>query len=132
MIRFQADADLQQNIVRAVRRREPSINFATAAEGEIAGLPDSGVLEMAAREGRILVTHDLRTMPDHFRARLTEGRDCPGVLIVSQFEPIGPVVEALLLIWAASDPSDWRNQIRHLPSLAAHVFGRRGAASPLI
>ena len=85
------------------------------------GLSDPEVLELAAKEGRILVTHDRRTMPGHFRDRLESGESSPGVFIVSQFEPIGSVIEALLLVWAASDPVEWQYQIRHLPSLSPHL-----------
>ena len=62
-------------------------------------------------------------MPVHLRDRLKGGKDSPGVFIVSQFEPIGPVVEVLLMAWAASDPEEWRNQIRYLPSLTPHSPG---------
>lgn len=120
MIRFQADADLRHRIVRAVRVRETAIDFASAAESGLIGLND------AAREGRILITHDRRTMPRHFRDRLEAGKPSPGVFIVSQFEPIGVVVEVLVTVWSASDPLEWRDQIRHLPSLSEHVFGRQG------
>jgi hypothetical protein len=44
-VRFQADADFNQNIVRAVRRREPGIDFKTAHEAGIQGLDDESVLE---------------------------------------------------------------------------------------
>ena len=54
----------------------------------------------------------------------TAGKDSPGVFIVSQFEPIGPVVEVLMMVWSASNPSEWRNQIRYLPSLTPHLFHR--------
>jgi len=37
-IRFQADNDLQFAIVKAVRRREPSIDFASAQESGLEGL----------------------------------------------------------------------------------------------
>ena len=121
MIRFQADADLDFDIVRAVRRREPAVDFASATESGLMGLSDPEVLELAAKEGRILVTHDRRTMPGHFRDRLESGESSPGVFIVSQFEPIGSVIEALLLVWAASDPVEWQYQIRHLPSLSPHL-----------
>lgn len=59
-IRFQADADLNEDIVSGVRRREPSIDFQTASEAGLKGLHDAIVLELAAREGRILVSHDRR------------------------------------------------------------------------
>jgi putative transposase len=62
-IRFQADVNLNQIILRAARRREPALDFQTAETAGLAGLPDPEVLTRAAEDGRILVTHDLRTMP---------------------------------------------------------------------
>jgi hypothetical protein len=64
-VRFQADADFNQNTVRAVRRRAPAIDFQTAHEAGLHGLDDQAVLAQAAREGRLLVSHDRRTMPNH-------------------------------------------------------------------
>jgi uncharacterized membrane protein len=71
-----------------------------------------------------LVTHDRRTMPEHFRAHLLAGKSSPGVLIVSQGVPLASAVDSIILIWAASQAEEWRNQIHHLPSLARHVFNR--------
>jgi predicted nuclease of predicted toxin-antitoxin system len=65
-IRFQADADLNQVIVSAVRRRVPAIEFRTATAAGLADLTDEEVLAIAARDGSILVTHDQTTMPRHF------------------------------------------------------------------
>jgi hypothetical protein len=125
-IRFQADNDLKFAIVKAVRRREPAIDFASAQESGLDGLDDSELLERDAREGRVLVSHDLRTMLNHFRSHLTAGKSSPGLLVVSQGAPIGDVVEALVVLWSAPDPvsdrAEWRNQVHHLPSLSRHVF----------
>ena len=118
-IRFQADADLRYTIVKAVRQREPSIDFASAFESRLEGVSDSEILDRAASEGRILVTHDCRTMLAYFR-RLEAGRLSPGLFVVSQ----GPVVSAIVLAWSASEPSEWRNQVHHLPSLTRHIFTR--------
>ena len=54
-IRFQADADLNQIIVLATVRREPSIDFQTAGAAGLAARNDEEVLEVAARDGRLLV-----------------------------------------------------------------------------
>ena len=124
MIRFQADADLRHSIVLAVRRREPAIDFASALDNDLEGVPDPEVLALAASQGRILITHDRNTIPSHFHARLSRGHSSPGVFLVSQFEPPGPVVEALLTVWSASERAEWENQIRYLPSLARHQFSR--------
>lgn len=119
MIRFQADADLDRDVVVGVKHREPALDFASAPE-RLVKLPDPQVLELAVSEGRILVTHDRRTIPLHFRKRLDEGKSSPGVFLVSQFESVGPVVEAILMVWSASQEMEWRNQIFHLPSLTHH------------
>ena len=57
-LRFQADTDLHQIIVYAVIRREPTLDFQTAAAAGLMGLGDPAVLALAAHEGRVLVTHD--------------------------------------------------------------------------
>ena len=124
LIRFQADADIRQRIVRAVRLREPAIDFASAADSKIVGIPDPEVLEIAAGLGRILISHDRRTMVDHFRTRMEQGKSSPGVFLLSQFAPIGPVLDALVIVWAASEAPEWANQLRYLPSLSRHVFPR--------
>ena len=43
------------------------------------------------------------------------GRSSPGVFLVSQPVPIGEVIEALVLIWAASDLAEWENRIVNIP-----------------
>ena len=53
--------------------------------------------------------------------------ESPDVFIVSQFEPIGSVLEVRMMVWSASDPAEWRNQIRHLPSFSPHLFGRESS-----
>jgi hypothetical protein len=82
-VRFQADADFNADIVAAVVRREPSVDFQTADAADLGGLDDFQVLTLAAREGRILLTHDRRTMPRHF-AEFISKQSCPGVLVVSR------------------------------------------------
>jgi predicted nuclease of predicted toxin-antitoxin system len=65
-INFLADASLNQAIVSGVARAEPSIDFLTAAAGRLEGVDDDEVLAIASREGRVVVTHDLKTMLFHF------------------------------------------------------------------
>ena len=124
LIRFQADSDIRHRIVLAVRKREPAIDFASAADSDLEGLSDPEVLTLAAKQSRILITHDRNTMLNHFRERLYRGDSSPGVFLVSQQEPIGPVVETLLTVWAASESEEWENQVRYLPTLSRHIFLR--------
>lgn len=113
-VRFQADANLNQIILLATRRREPAIDFQTAMEAELSGLNDPEVLAHTAREGRIVVTHDRKTMPRHFFAFITTATSAGG-LIVPQHLPVATAVDDLLLIWHTTEAEEWINQIRSLP-----------------
>jgi hypothetical protein len=88
----------------------------------LAGLSDPDLLDRADDDGLVLVSHDLRTMPGHLRSHLAAGKASPGPLVVSQGESIGEVVEALVVLWAVTDPGELSDQAYHLPSLIRHVF----------
>ncbi len=109
-VRFQADADLNENLVKATLRREPAIDFETAQAAHLAGMSDRDVLALAAGSGRLLVTHDRRTMPGHF-AGFIVAQESAGVLIVPQKLPIARAAEELVLIWNASEAEEWINKI---------------------
>ena len=64
--------------------------------------------------GRILISHDHKTMPAHF-ARFLQSHSSPGLLIVPQNLDIGAVIEDLLIIWAASEADEWRDKVGYLP-----------------
>ena len=113
-VRFQADADLNQHIVTGVVRREPQVDFQTATTAGLRGLSDSEVLALAAREGRVLVSHDRRTMPQAF-TMFVSSNVSPGLLIVSQKTDLLFAIEELLLVWSASDSADWTNQQFPIP-----------------
>jgi Domain of unknown function (DUF5615) len=115
-IRFQADNDLNLLVVTATLRREPNIDFQTAQAAELDHLDDQAVLLRAAAEGRILVTHDKRTMPGQLAAFLRSGSPSPGVLLViPQDARLRFVVDNLVLIWTDNRPEDWRNAVTVIP-----------------
>lgn len=111
---FQADADLNQIIVKATLRREPTIDFQTAQIARLSGLKDEEVLAIAAKEDRLLVTHDRKTIPHHF-TKFIMSQTSPGVLIIPQKLPVANVIEDLILIWATSEAEEWINRIYYLP-----------------
>lgn len=113
-IRFQADYDFNQDIIAGVIRREPGIDFQTGHDAGLKGRSDDEVLELAAQEGRLLVTHDRRTMPRHF-ANFIARRNSPGVLILSQKTDLDTVIEELILIWTATEAEEWVNIICPIP-----------------
>ncbi|MGO8813483.1 MAG: DUF5615 family PIN-like protein [Terriglobia bacterium] len=113
-IKFLADENLRRAIVLGLRRREPSASFLQAFEARTAGRDDPTVLQIAAEQNRILVSHDVRTMPEHFRSFITR-HESPGVILIPQKLPLGTAIEDILTIWLASEAEEWVNQIRFLP-----------------
>jgi Domain of unknown function (DUF5615) len=113
-LRFQADVNLNQIILRAACRREPALDFQTAGTADLAGLPDPEILAQAAEAGRVLVTHDCQTMPRHFAAFITT-RQSAGLLLIPQHLPVASAVDDLLCIWSTMDAEEWLNLMWYLP-----------------
>ncbi len=113
-VTYQADADFNEDVVNGVLRRVPGIDFRTPQEAGLAGLEDPEVLALAAEEGRVLVTHDRRTMPHHF-GKFIESQTSPGLFVVPQHADLLTVIEDLFLIWSASDAEEYVNSVRTLP-----------------
>jgi hypothetical protein len=103
--RLLADADLNGAIVSGVARRSAHLDFKRAAEVPLEGLPDELVLAVAAEQGRVLVSHDVSSMPDHFRDYVRH-RGSPGLILVPQDLSIGRAIESILLISEACGEHD--------------------------
>ena len=114
MIRFQADADLNQGILLATIRRLPGLDFQSATEAGLAGLHDPQVLSLSADQDRILVTHDMRTMPHHFASFIQQHRS-PGIIVVPQSMGYARAADELLLIASATEMAEGVNRIVFLP-----------------
>ncbi len=116
-VRFLADEDLDSAIIRGLRAREPAIDIldVKAAAG-LRGTQDPVLLELAFQDDRVVISHDRDTMTRYFCERIEAGGEAPGLFIVPQ-EPsrIGATIEAILLVWAASEAAEWSNRIIYLP-----------------
>jgi predicted nuclease of predicted toxin-antitoxin system len=65
MLRLLIDQDLDHDILRGLLRRIPQLDALTAFEIGMSRATDAQLLTWAEREGRIIVTHDRKTMPKH-------------------------------------------------------------------
>ncbi len=113
-VRLLADANFGQRIVTGLLLREPQIDFGLPQNLIPTGAKDPEVLELGAALGRVVVTHDVRTMPAHFHM-FVNGQACAGVILVPTRMAIGDAIEDLLLIWHVSKTEEWINQMRRLP-----------------
>ena len=111
-VRFLADEDIDAAIIKGLRSREPAIDIVDAKTAGLRGMKDPALLKLSAEQGRIMISHDRQTMTRHFRERLDSGEPTTGLFVCPQ-EPgaIGEIIESLLLVWAASQAEEWRDQI---------------------
>ncbi len=98
-VRFLADEDLDSDIIDGLRSREPAIDILDVKKAGLRGKADAVLLDLAAQQDRILITHDRRTMTRYFQERLAAGRLTVGVFVVPQRTAIGEIIESLLLVW---------------------------------
>ncbi len=73
MLRFVADKNFNNDIVRGARRRNPAIDLVRVQDEGLSGADDATVLEWAAGAGRVLLTHDVSTMTRYAYDRVREG-----------------------------------------------------------
>jgi Domain of unknown function (DUF5615) len=113
-VRFLADANFNQKTIAGLLLREPSIDFALPQEMIPERMKDPDVLDLAYLSGRILVSHDVTTMPRWFD-QCVEERRCAGLILVPETVPIRDVIEDLLLIWHLTEAEGWANRLEWLP-----------------
>jgi uncharacterized protein with PIN domain len=115
MIRFLLDENFNGKIVRGLRARKPDVDMIRVQDTEISGADDPTVLEWAAKEGRILLTHDLDTMTKYANERIEQELPLAGVIFVRDTLPISKVIDDLLTVLEASEASEWENRTDFLP-----------------
>jgi len=96
-------------------RRVQDLDVVTAYEAGLSEAPDPELLEWAASQRRVVLTHDRRTMPDHASDRIRTGLRMSGVIVVRKRLPLGQVIDELELIATCSVPGEWENRIQFLP-----------------
>lgn len=115
MLRFLTDENFDDRIVHALLEHEPALDVVRAREAGLAGTGDPDVLEWAAGEGRVLLTHDVNTMPAYASERLRAGRPLAGVVLVRKTAPPARIVEDLLVVALAGSEVDVVGQIVNVP-----------------
>lgn len=108
MLRFLADENFNNAIVRGLLRREPPIDIVRAQDTELVGADDPSLLAWAAQQERIILTH-------YAYERTRSGQRMPGVFEIGRAAQIGQVIDDLLLIVECSDDREWEGQVRYLP-----------------
>lgn len=114
-VRFLADENFDHRSLAGLLRLQPELDIVSVQDIGLRQADDPAVLEWAAQEGRIVVTHDVSTMLGFAYERVAVGLPMPGVFEIPDQTPRSVIIDELLLIAAASDPEEWRGTVRYLP-----------------
>ena len=115
MPRFLTDQNFNNDIVDGMLAGEPSLDIVRTQDCGLAQTPDEKVLEWAAREGRVLLTHDANTMIGYAYDRVRAGLPLPGVVMVRQTTSVAQAIDELLILIGAGNDDDFTDQVRYIP-----------------
>lgn len=113
--RLAADENFDGRIVRGLLRLLPDLDLVRVQDTSHAEASDEAVLEWAALEQRLVLTHDVGTMTAAAWSRVRAGRSMAGLIEVSAGYPIGRAIEDIHLVALASRPGEFEGQILFLP-----------------
>ena len=89
MLRLAADENFNGRILRALLRRVANLNVVRVQDTDLHAADDPTVLEWAAEEHRVVLTHDIATLVGFANDRLHAGQPMPGVIAVRSDCPVG-------------------------------------------
>ena len=115
MLRLLADENFNGDIVRGLSFRQPNLDLIRVQETAAAGADDADVLNWAAKNNRIVLTHDTKTLPSHAYRRTVTGQPMPGVFVLDDRFPVGSAIQEIMLLIACSKQSEWNGRVVYLP-----------------
>ncbi len=114
-MRWLADENFNNDILRGLFRRVPGIDLVRAQDVGLTETDDPLVLAWAAAENRVLLTHDVTTITRHAYDRIREDSRMPGVIEVPNYLEIGVVVDDIEIIDTCGTEHECEGQVRYLP-----------------
>ena len=97
MIAFLVDQNFNEKILDGLTRHDPTLEFTHVRNVDLAAAPDPKILEWAAEQELVLLTHDRKTIPLFAYARVSADLPMLGVFLVDDQMPIGQAIDELLL-----------------------------------
>lgn len=115
MLRLLSDENFNGDIVRGLLLRRPDLDLCRVQDVGLEEADDPAILEWAAANNRILLTHDRATMPDFAYDRVVAKQLMPGVFVLNDRIAVRQAIDELLLIEACSEQEEWANLVVYLP-----------------
>jgi hypothetical protein len=114
-MRFAADENFNGTLLKQLRQRFPHLDIVRVQDTAMYQASDPALLEWAANEDRIILTHDVQTLVGYAYERVEQGLPMLGVLLIPEKLDIGEALADLELAIGAGNPNDFRDQVTFIP-----------------
>ena len=114
-MRFATDENFDGNILKGLRQRLGNLDVVRIQDTELYSAPDPVVLEWAAKENWIVLTHDVQTLVNDAYARIKQGLTMPGVILVPNTLAIGIAIDELEIVMGAGTFDDFQDRVTFIP-----------------
>ena len=98
MLRLLSDENFNGDVVRGLFLRQPDLDLLRVQDVGLRKVDDPAILDWAASNGRILLTHDRATMPGFAYERLSKGQQMSGLFVINERMLVRQVIDELLLL----------------------------------
>lgn len=106
-LKWLADECFDNDIVRGLYRRVIGIDLIRAQDiPEVSGRSDAVLIEWAAAQDRIILTHDISSMHAAIEARRSIGGRLPTVVFAPDRLAVGDVIDDISLLDACAEAAD--------------------------
>ncbi|HEY0068341.1 MAG TPA: DUF5615 family PIN-like protein, partial [Chloroflexia bacterium] len=110
------DENVDPVLRRELLKRVPEMDIWRIGEPGAVPLstPDPEILRWCEEHDVMLITNNRKSMPEHLRDHIAEGRHIPGIVVLDDHMSMGHVLDELLLIWGASLPDEYKDTFVYL------------------
>ncbi|RJP53404.1 MAG: hypothetical protein C4557_04670 [Anaerolineaceae bacterium] len=115
MLFLVADENFNNDIVRGLLRIKPDLDVVRVQDVGLSSADDPIILEWAADQDRVLLTHDVATITKYAYERIRQGKYMPGVIEVTRKAALGAAINDILFISQSCEPGELQGQIIYLP-----------------
>lgn len=115
MLFLVADENFNNTIVRGLLRVKPDLDIVRVQDVGLFSADDPAVLEWAANEDRVLLTHDVTTITKYAYERVEAGQYMPGVIEVNRKVSLSMAINEILYVAEVCEHGELEGQIIYLP-----------------
>lgn len=114
---FLLDENMPRALASALHRREPTLDLRRVGQSGMPaiGAKDPELLRFCEQSGRLLVSRDRASMPQHIADHFAAGGHTSGVLLATKRCTLSNLTEDLILIWSTTSAAEWRDVLVYLP-----------------